>query len=124
MPPSRLRQLMKFVRVFGISGGLRLWMTLLRHGKKPGLVRLPVPGLAAPLTMRPRDLPIFWQIWVMRENDFSSLPQGRGVKASYEAMLAAGQTPLILDCGGHVGLSAVWFASRFPKAKVYSVEPS
>jgi FkbM family methyltransferase len=29
-----------------------------------------------------------------------------------------------LDCGGHVGLSAVWFASRFPKAKVYTVEPS
>jgi FkbM family methyltransferase len=125
MPPSRLRQLLKFLRVFGITGGLRLWGSLLAQGgKTSGLLRLPVPGLAAPLYVRSRDLPIFWQIWVMRENDFSALPQAERVKASYQAALAAGKTPLILDCGGHIGLSAVWFASRFPQAKVYTVEPS
>lgn len=125
MPPSRLRQLLKFVRVFGLEGGLRLWWTLLRHTESPtGLLKLPVPGLAAPLQVRKRDLPIFWQIWVMRENDFASLPQAAGVKRAYQEILDAGQTPVIVDCGGHVGLSAVWFASQFPKATVYSVEPS
>lgn len=125
MPPSRLRQLLKFIRVFGLGGGLRLWWTLLRHaGASTGVLQLPVPGLAAPLQVRPRDLPIFWQIWVMRENDFASLPQAAGVKSAYQQILDAGQTPIIVDCGGHVGLSAIWFASQFPQASVYSIEPS
>ena len=125
MPPSQLRQLLKFVRVFGYSGGLRLWSSLVRQGgRRAEMLTLQVPGLPAPLRVRGRDLPIFWQIWVMRENDFSSLPQAARVKAKYEALLAAGVTPLIIDCGAHVGLSAVWFASRFPKAAVYSIEPS
>jgi FkbM family methyltransferase len=124
MPPSRLRQLLKFLRVFGVSGGLRLWWSLIRQANAKGTLELPVPGLRAPLRVRPRDLPIFWQIWVMRENDFSTLPQARQVQATYEAMLAQGRTPVIVDCGAHIGLSAVWFATRFPAAKVYSVEPS
>jgi len=125
MPPSRLRQLLKFIRVFGVSGGLRLWSSLFgQTGDSYHQRSLTVPELPAPLTVRNRDLPIFWQIWAMRENDFSALPQAARVKSTYEATLAAGKTPLIIDCGAHIGLSAVWFASRFPKAKVYSVEPN
>jgi FkbM family methyltransferase len=29
----------------------------------------------------------------------------------------------ILDCGAHVGTFAIWLAKRFPKAKIYAVEP-
>lgn len=125
MPPSRLRQLLKFVRVFGLGGGLRLWWALSRRPESGSdVLHLPVPGLAAPLALRKRDLPIFWQIWVMRENDFASLPQAEKVDRVYRDILEAGQIPVIVDCGGHVGLSAVWFASKFPRAKLYSVEPS
>ncbi len=124
MPPSRVRQLLKFLRVFGWSGGLRLWCSLLwqsaTHAKE---LKLQVPGLPGPLHLRPRDLPIFWQIMVMQENDFSSLPQARQVSNAYRNIQADGRTPIIVDCGGHVGLSAVWFASRFPQATVYSIEP-
>lgn len=124
MPPSRLRQLLKFVRVFGVSGGLRLWWSLIRQQNAKNTLELPVPGLRAPLRVRPRDLPIFWQIWVMRENDFSALPQAKHIQAIYQGMLAEGKKPVIVDCGAHIGLSAVWFATRFPEAQVYSVEPS
>lgn len=125
MPPSRLRQLLKFIRVFGLGAALRLWWVLLRGADaQTGLLRLPVPGLSSPLTLRERDLPIFWQIWVMRENDFSKLAQAAQVSSTYNAMLRGGHTPVVVDCGGHVGLSAVWFAAQFPKATIYTIEPS
>lgn len=126
MPPSRLRQLIKFIRVFGLAPGSRLWWAVLRHraDSQTGRIHLPVPGLIAPLQVRERDLPIFWQIWVMRENDFGGMSQSAGVQALYRQSLSSGRTPVIVDCGGHVGLSAVWFASQFPKATVYSIEPS
>ncbi len=123
MPKSRLRQLLKFMRVFGIAGGIRLWFALLlQYNSK--LLKLPVPGLAAPIHLRPTDLPIFWQILVMQENDFDSLPQASRVKEAYKAILSEGHKPVIVDCGGHIGTSAIWFASRFPEAVVYSIEPN
>ncbi len=33
------------------------------------------------------------------------------------------QPKLILDCGGNIGCSAVYFANKYPDAKIYSVEP-
>ncbi len=30
---------------------------------------------------------------------------------------------LILDCGGNIGCSAVYFANKYPDAQIYSVEP-
>ncbi|NER38119.1 MAG: FkbM family methyltransferase [Oscillatoria sp. SIO1A7] len=33
------------------------------------------------------------------------------------------ERPLIIDCGSHVGLSIIYFKSRFPKAKIIGFEP-
>jgi FkbM family methyltransferase len=60
---------------------------------------------------------------VMEEYDLKAIPQTDRVKSAYEAVLFEGKKPVIIDCGGHVGLSAVWFANRYPKAIVYVVEP-
>jgi FkbM family methyltransferase len=124
MPTSRVRQLLKFIQVFGITGGIRLWCSLLLQlSLRSGSLELRIPGMAAPIRLRRQDLPIFWQIMVMRENDFQSLPQASRVKDVYSGFLSEGNKPVIVDCGGHVGLSAVWFASHFPDAIVYSIEP-
>lgn len=124
MPSSLLRQLLKFIRVFGLLNGGRLWADLTwQLRRRQGLLTLKVPGLAGPLHLRNRDLPIFWQIMVMRENDFGPIPQATRIQESYKGILAAGNRPVVMDCGGHVGLSALWFASRFPEAQVYSIEP-
>ena len=124
MPSSPLRQLLKFIRVFGLMSGVRLWteLTWQRRGRR-SLLTLKVPGLAGPLHLRRRDLAIFWQIMVMRENDFGNLPQTTRIQESYKSILGEGNRPVVIDCGGHVGLSALWFASRFPEAQVYSIEP-
>jgi FkbM family methyltransferase len=125
MPKSSLRQLIKFIRVFGIIAGTRLWLGLLLKQLRfrSGLIAIKIPGLAAPIHLRRQDLQIFWQIMVMQENDFQSLPEASRELAFYKQILSEGNKPVIVDCGGHIGLSAVWFASRFPDALVYSVEP-
>jgi FkbM family methyltransferase len=122
MPESRLRQLLKFIRVFGLTGGVRLWIALLIQPGSDSLL-LRVPGLASPIHLRKRDLPIFWQILVMQENDFQSLPQAARMADVYKQILAEGKRPLVVDCGAHIGLSSVWFASHFPEAVIYCVEP-
>jgi FkbM family methyltransferase len=122
MPESRLRQLLKFIRVFGIAPGLHLWFSLLCQANSD-LIKLKIPSLPAPIQMRQQDLPIFWQILVMKENDFQSLPQAKRVSDTYKKILAEGNQPVIVDCGGHIGLSSVWFASRYPAAALYCIEP-
>lgn len=122
MPESRLRQLLKFIRVFGVTGGIRLWFSLLSQSGSDSIT-LHIPGLRNSINLRRRDLPIFWQIWVMQENDFQSLPQATRTAQIYKQILAAGKRPLVVDCGGHIGLSTLWFASRFPEAIIYCVEP-
>jgi FkbM family methyltransferase len=124
MPKSRLRQLLKFIRVFGMTEGIRVWLSLLiQTDFQSGPIQLRLPGLLAPIQLRRQDLPIFWQIMVMKENDFHSLPQAAGASDAYKQILSEGNRPVIVDCGGHIGLSAVWFASRFPEAALYCIEP-
>jgi len=125
MPKSHLRQLIKFIRVFGIGAGVRLWisLSLQQLGADSSSISLRIPGSAAPIRLRPPDLQIFWQIMVMQENDFQSLPQAKLANEAYRAILSERNTPVIVDCGRHVGLSAIWFASHCPEAVVYSVEP-
>jgi len=124
MPKSRLRQLLKFIRVFGMTEGIRVWLSLLiQTDFQSGAIQLRLPNLLAPIQLRRQDLPIFWQIMVMKENDFHSLPQAGGATDTYKKILSEGNRPVIVDCGGHIGLSAVWFASRFPEATLYCIEP-
>lgn len=47
----------------------------------------------------------------------------RGLAAHQRALRAAGKTPIIVDCGANIGISAIWFATRFPEAVVVAVEP-
>jgi FkbM family methyltransferase len=125
MPKSRFRQFLKFVRVFGISAGVRLWFSLFLQqlGSRSALLAIRVPGLASPIHLRRQDLEIFWQIMVMQENDFRALPQASRATDVYRKIVSELNKPVVIDCGGHIGLSALWFASHFPEALVYSVEP-
>lgn len=55
--------------------------------------------------------------------DLDKFPQGAGVRARYESMLAAGKVPVVLDCGANIGFSTYWMAVEFPEAIVVAVEP-
>lgn len=43
--------------------------------------------------------------------------------ALYERMAASGKPPLIVDTAADIGASAVFFAHKFPKARVVALEP-
>lgn len=69
------------------------------------------------------DKDVLEQIFFTEEFNFSTAPQFAWVRARYEAQLAAGETPLIVDCGANIGLSALYYAHHLPKARIVGIEP-
>jgi FkbM family methyltransferase len=63
------------------------------------------------------------QIFYQHDYDLGRFARAPDVTAFYDGILRAGQTPLIIDCGGNIGLAARYFASTWPQAKVLSIEP-
>ncbi len=70
------------------------------------------------------DIAILNQIFHSEEFNISTAPQFAWIRAAYERTLAAGEVPLIVDCGANIGLSALYFASHLPKAKIIGIEPA
>jgi FkbM family methyltransferase len=66
-------------------------------------------GLAHEVLMRPRstDVPMYHSIFTTPQYDVPLLQE----------------PATIFDCGGNVGYAAVWFALRYPRARIFSVEP-
>ena len=73
---------------------------------------------------RSTDLLVFTQIFTRAEYEFSQwTPYYEYTKSCYEQILSAGRQPLIIDAGANAGYSAIWFALRFPRARILAVEP-
>jgi FkbM family methyltransferase len=84
------------------------------------------PGrLPQPLHLRPStsDWLVCVDILVRDEYAFPNERYEHGLARLEERLRAAGKTPIIVDCGANIGISAVWFANRFPNATVVAVEP-
>jgi FkbM family methyltransferase len=45
------------------------------------------------------------------------------LRARYEALLAQGRRPVIVDAGANVGASCLWFIEQYPQAALVAVEP-
>lgn len=69
------------------------------------------------------DHATFWQCLVKNQYDFKHFPQSDRLNAEYNKLVNSGQTPLIIDCGGNIGLASFWYANRFPEAKIVVIEP-
>lgn len=74
-----------------------------------GLAKIVVPKIKSPLFLRTNttDAPTFSQIFLQKDYDLNS-----GINPK-----------LIIDGGANVGYASVWFANKFPKAKIFAVEP-
>jgi FkbM family methyltransferase len=70
------------------------------------------------------DIAVLEQIFRSEEFNISTAPQFAWIRAAYDRMLAAGDTPLIVDCGANIGLSALYFALHLPKARIVGIEPA
>ncbi|WEK47832.1 MAG: FkbM family methyltransferase [Candidatus Andeanibacterium colombiense] len=127
MNTERALRLPNFIKRFGPLHGLRLGLGLPASG---GDVSAParavaVPGFKGPIWLRPTrsDYSIFWQCIVRGQYDLGHFPQTAELLRRFEAIKAAGQTPVIIDGGANVGLSLRSFARDFPGAHIVSIEP-
>jgi FkbM family methyltransferase len=102
----KLQSLLVYLDAFGVVAGFRVF---LRKRKKHGTISLRVPGVAHPLTLRAgtSDLYMFEEVFLQGEY----------------ALQQALDPKLILDVGANVGFASVWFANRYPNAKIVAVEP-
>lgn len=69
------------------------------------------------------DFAAFLQIFDQGAYATKALKRGEDIQQRYEAILKAGKTPLIVDAGANVGLSAVYFRHQYPEAKILAIEP-
>ena len=70
------------------------------------------------------DYAVLEQIVHTEEFNVSTAPQFAWIRAAYDRTLQAGEVPLVVDCGANIGLSALYFASHLPKAKIVGIEPA
>lgn len=77
-------------------------------GQTPAVAKVKIESLRHPIYLRPwsSDLYVFEQIFMNRE---------------YDTPLLKPQT--MLDAGANIGLASVYFANRFPDARIVAVEP-
>ena len=71
----------------------------------------------------PADVGVFEQIFVAQDYSLGRLRRGRELVQRYEAMLASGKTPIIVDAGANIGASVVYWGIHFPKAQILAIEP-
>lgn len=88
--------------------GVALFLFSKCTGSKP-IVKIPVLGIAHPVSIRigTTDLATFKQVLVERHYEFDKPESPR----------------FIIDAGANIGLASVYFANRYPHAKIVSIEP-
>lgn len=80
------------------------WRTL---AASVGTVELPVKGLARPVRLRggTSDFEVFREVFAFREYD-----------------LPIPEPSVIVDCGANIGLTSLFFRSKYPNARIVAVE--
>jgi FkbM family methyltransferase len=109
---SSFRIVRRLRRRFGIQGAIGIARA--RHAHRfpsSSCISLRLPGLKGPLYLRPgtSDWQVFWQVFISEEYSC-------GVDGTNDPKL-------IVDCGANIGCTTVYFASRFPGARIVAVEP-
>jgi FkbM family methyltransferase len=123
----RLGRSPNYLRRFGFWSGIRLLLQIERSlSPRSDRVReiiLEDGRTSVHLRDSVADHAIFWQCLVRNQYAIDQFPQAERLMAAYEGMLASGKTPIIIDCGANIGLASFWFHGRFPKARIFAVEP-
>ncbi|MCW1383970.1 FkbM family methyltransferase [Novosphingobium sp. KCTC 2891] len=89
------------------------------------MISLNIPGFG-PLSIRKRGADLDLTRSVLGDGCYDvawPTPALKRLEDRYHSILASGRRPVIVNAGGYIGLSALWFARRWPAAVVVSVEP-
>ena len=91
--------------------------------RRDRMATVSVPGVG-PVAVRidQTDLATVRQVFCGREYEVEG-PLGDRITATYDDIVASGRVPVIVDAGANIGAASLWFASKFPAAKIVAVEP-
>jgi FkbM family methyltransferase len=64
-----------------------------------------------------------YEIFLLQDYSIRSLKRKTEIESIYAQILANGNHPLIIDCGGNIGLASRFFSLEFPGANIITVEP-
>lgn len=102
------------------------WSRLMRPGDRK-VTEMQIPPLPHPIRLRPAttDWVIMEQVFIDQMFSLTQWPEHeRMIRTRYESAIARGLTPVIMDCGAHIGLATLWFAAKFPGARILAIEPA
>lgn len=69
------------------------------------------------------DLGTIGQVFLNEDYGLAKLARCAEILAFRENVVAAGKRPLIIDCGGNIGLASRYFVDNHPGARVLCIEP-
>ena len=107
MAETLMRRMKRYHKVFGIRGP---WNALVgKAAKKPVLLQTQGFGTKSPLHLRvpSTDLMVLEQIFIKNEYKFD----------------VNQQPEFIIDAGANIGFAAVYFANKYPRARIVAIEP-
>lgn len=106
---NRFTRIIKYLHRFGLIPGTNIAFALLNPFLRNGVIEISLPDLKYPLKIRnyTSDIDIFEQIFLDEDYNFPITTRPK----------------LIIDGGAYVGYSSIYFADRFPEAKIIAIEP-
>jgi FkbM family methyltransferase len=69
------------------------------------------------------DFSTLCQIYQSNDYGLEKIGRHRELTAHYQNILSQGKIPLIIDCGGNIGLAARYFNDDYPESKILLIEP-
>lgn len=110
-------------RRFGIGFIMRRQWAKARS--RSGLIETAIPGYGPFFTRdRNTDFETVRQVIRDGEYDIGGVPQACvKVDKRYRTILASGKRPVIIDAGANVGAASVFFAAKYPEARIVAIEP-
>jgi FkbM family methyltransferase len=69
------------------------------------------------------DIATLGQIYVADDYGTSKLKRHNDIELFYKKSTESGKKPLIIDCGGNIGLASKYFSDNYREAKIICIEP-
>lgn len=111
------------IESLGPVNGMQAILSFAR--KAPGIRSVNIRNISQPVYIRfsESDWNVLAEVFFRFEYVPPSQEHEKRLDDYYKTLLDCGKTPVIVDCGANIGLTSVWYAKRFPHAKIFAVEP-
>src|SRR5450756_1016961 len=107
---SALLRFVKDVRSMGLMTALK--GSIAKYGRGETSIKL-TTGKNISIRCRNSDYSTLRQVFGDEEYQIGNAVVESDIIHCYQGILAAGNTPVIIDAGANIGLASLWFKSRF-----------